>query len=237
MDIITARRYLAQCERILVITGAGISAASGIPTFRGGGERWQNREARDLASPAAFDKDPRLVWNWYLHRRSVVSGAAPNAAHLALAAYARSHTGLTLVTQNVDDLHEAAGHPGVVHIHGSLWHNRCMACGREREERSTAYADLPRSPCCDAPERPAITWFGERSPEASIKAALTAAFDADMVITIGTSGAVSTANHLVAVARSRCAEIFDINLERSQIDAHGRLFGPADELVPQLLAA
>jgi len=236
-NIVRARRYLMQCERVLVITGAGISAASGIPTFEGAGERWKNMHVRNLAGVDAFGKDPRLVWDWYLYRRSIAATAAPNAAHEALAGYARSHPGLTLVTQNVDGLHEAAGHPDVVRIHGSLWHNRCTQCGREREERSLAYIELPRSPCCQALERPVIVWFGERSAEADVKRAVEAAFEAEIVITIGTSGKVNTANQLVAIAIARYAEVYDINLERSKINAHGRLFGAANEIVPQLLAA
>jgi len=237
MDIESARRFLRLCERILVITGAGMSAESGIPTFRGEGQRWQNCDVKDLATPSAFDADPRFIWDWYLHRRSVVAASGPNAGHYALAEWSKDRSEVTVVTQNVDGLHEQAGQRNLVSVHGSLWHNRCTKCGHERIDRSIQYADLPRSPCCDALERPAIVWMGERIAMSDIERSHAAAFDAEAVITIGTSGAVTTVTSLVAIARARCAEIFDINVERSAVEAHCRLFGTAGELVPKLLAA
>jgi NAD-dependent deacetylase len=233
-----ARRFLGMCEkRILVITGAGISAESGIPTFQGEGQRWRNQDVRMLATPEAFERDPRFIWDWYLYRRGVVAKAEPNKAHRALAEWAKRLPGvITLVTQNVDGLHERAGHPDVLRIHGSLWHNRCTQCDREREESSLAYAELPRSPCCDALERPAITWFGEALPKQARERSLEAAMEAEAVITIGTSGQVATANQLVRLAKARCAEVFDVNPELSCIDAHTRFAGTAGEVVPALVA-
>lgn len=236
MDIKQARRFLELCERVLVVTGAGISAESGIPTFRGAGERWRNHHFSALASPVMFQSDPRLVWDWYLYRRGIVAGCEPNAAHRALAEWAGSRTGVSLVTQNVDGLHERAGHPDVARIHGSLWHNRCTGCGNERVDSSLTYVALPISPCCGVLERPAIVWFGERLPPDIYKAALDAALHAEAVITIGTSGAVNTASQLAVAGRLAHAEIFDINPETSSIDAHSRFVGCAGEILPQLLA-
>lgn len=237
MDIEHARRYLRQCERILVITGAGMSAESGVPTFRGAGQRWKDRAVSELATPSAFEADPKFIWDWYLYRRSLVAMREPNQAHRALAAWSNDRPAVTVVTQNVDGLHERAGQARVVNMHGSLWRNRCTACGLEREDRSLLYPGLPLSPCCRVLERPAIVWMGERISEQEIKLAVAAAFDAEAVITVGTSGSISTVTNLVTIARARCAEIFDINVERSAVDAHCRLFGPAGELIPRLLAA
>jgi NAD-dependent deacetylase len=237
MDIESARRYLRQCERILVITGAGMSAASGVPTFRGAGSRWKEREVSELATLKAFEADPKFIWDWYLYRRSLVAACQPNVGHRILAAWSKDRPQVTLVTQNVDGLHDEASQERLVNMHGSLWRNRCTACGREREDRALCYHQLPRSPCCHALERPAIVWMGERVAESDIKLAVAAAFDAEAVVTIGTSAKISTVTNLVSIARARHAEIFDINLERSNVNAHCRLFGPAGELLPRLLAA
>jgi NAD-dependent deacetylase len=225
------------CDRILVITGAGISSESGIPTFRGAGERWRDRHVSELATPAAFEEDPRLIWDWYSYRREIVARSEPNAAHIALANWAKGRTGVTLVTQNVDGLHERAGHPEVAHIHGSLWHNRCTECDKEREDLALLYPELPRSPCCGALERPAIVWFGERLPAKTREQALAAAMDAEAIVTIGTSGKVATAASLVRIGKLRHAEIFDVNPEHSCIEANSRFAGLAGEIIPQLLAA
>lgn len=237
MNISQARRFLGMCERILVVTGAGISAESGIPTFQGEGQRWRDQDVRTLATAKAFQDDPRFIWDWYLYRRGVVAKSEPNVAHLALAFWARSRPGITLVTQNVDGLHERANHPDVLRIHGSLWRNRCMRCDAEREEFSLSYDELPRSPCCDALERPAIVWFGERMPQPILERALEAATTAEAVITIGTSGSVATAPQLARIGRVNYAEIFDINPGLSCIDAHSRFVGTAGEVIPALVPA
>lgn len=235
MNISQARRFLGMCERILVITGAGISAESGIPTFQGEGQRWRDQDIRKLATAQAFEDDPRLIWDWYLYRRRVVARSEPNIAHLTLAFWAKSCPGITLVTQNVDGLHERAGHPDVLRIHGTLWRNRCTRCEAERAEHSLSYDELPRSPCCGALERPAIVWFGERMTQPVLERAFEAAMQAEAVITIGTSGSVATAPRLARIGRANYAEIFDINLGLSCIDAHWRFVGTASEVVPALV--
>ncbi len=237
MDISQARRYLGLCDHILVVTGAGISAESGIPTFRGTGESWRNRRFTELANPAAFEADPKLIWDWYLERRVLAARSEPNAAHVALADWAKSRTGVTLVTQNVDGLHERAGHPEVARIHGSLWRNRCTGCGLEREDLSLEYAELPTSPCCGVRERPAIVWFGERLPTNVLERAIAAAMNAHAIVTIGTSGSVATATQLARIGKLRNAEVFDINPEMSCIEASSRFAGLAGEIIPRLLAA
>ncbi|MBI5709784.1 MAG: NAD-dependent deacylase [Candidatus Eisenbacteria bacterium] len=235
-----ARALLRGARYLFVLTGAGISAESGVPIFRGAGGYWRNRSFTELATPEAFARDPRLVWDWYLERRRTVRACEPNAAHRALAEWSVRGAGL-LVTQNVDDLHERAGHRGAVHVHGSLWRNRCMRCGAERAADALEYSELPRSPCCGAPERPGVVWFGESLPEQAITAAITGAERADVALVIGTSGVVYPAAGFVEVARRHGAKVVDVNPDppsagaRSALAADVSVALPAGEAVPALL--
>jgi NAD-dependent deacetylase len=243
-----ARRAVAQARFLLVLTGAGISAESGVPTFRGPGGYWRNRHFSELASPEAFAREPRTVWDWYLERRCTVRLCTPNAAHEALAAWSKRATGSggppgALVTQNVDGLHERAGHAGVVRFHGSLWRNRCSACGREREDESLAWPELPVSPCCGAPERPGVVWFGEAIPTEAMDAAHEAMAQADAVLVIGTARVVYPAAGLVENARANGAAIVEVNPDEDygigELGAFGGIWlrAPAGAVVPALLAA
>lgn len=241
-----ARRALAQARFLLVLTGAGISAESGVPVFRGPGGTWRNRHFSELASPEAFAREPRTVWDWYLERRGAARLCAPNAAHAALAAWSRrpgadgGAPGL-LVTQNVDGLHERAGHEGVVRFHGSLWRNRCSACGREREDDALGWHELPVSPCCGALERPGVVWFGEAIPAEAMDAAHEAVDRADAVLVVGTAGVVYPAAGLVERARSRGAAIVEVNPDDDYgIGERGAFGGTwlrarAGAVVPELL--
>lgn len=233
--IVLARDAIKNSARVLVITGAGISAESGVPTFRGAGGYWRNRHFSELAKPEAFAADPMLVWEWYCERRRTVAACEPNAAHSALAKWARSREGVTLVTQNVDGLHERAGHPDVVRLHGSLWMNRCTACGAEREERTLSYDALPTSPCCWALERPAIVWFGEAIPRDALMRSVEATESAESVLVIGTSGVVMPAAAFIAAA-SEQATVIEVNPESSSISAHINVRAPAAIAVPDILS-
>jgi NAD-dependent protein deacetylase/lipoamidase len=240
-DFQQAAMLLKAASKVLVITGAGISAESGVPTFRGEGEMWRDRHFVELASPDAFAADPRLIWDWYLYRRDIVAKAKPNAAHHALADWAKaSEPGrVTLVTQNVDGLHEAAGHDAI-RLHGSLWHNRCTRCGKEREDRSLVYDALPHSPCCNALERPAIVWFDEPFPQDVFKTACVAALGSQVILTIGTSGLVGTTNALVLAGRAaRIARsiVIDVNVEDNAVHSHVKLRGRASTVIPDLLVS
>ena len=154
-----------QASRIAVLTGAGISAESGIPTFRGPGGIWRTYRAEDLATPEAFARDPKFVWEWYDFRRSAIAEVEPNAGHRALAELgaARSED-FTLITQNVDGLHDRAGSRRVLKVHGDIWTLRCTGCGREREEKSARLREIPPRCECGAIERPGVVWFGEALP-------------------------------------------------------------------------
>jgi len=173
-----ARLALESAPRIVALTGAGVSAESGIPTFRGAGGLWGDLRAEDLATPAAFARDPQRVWEWYRWRRSIVARARPNAGHLALAEFERRRApaAFTLVTQNVDGLHTRAGSRRPIELHGNLWRLRCLDCGSERVEEAEGTAGeaepLPRCPACGGLERPAVVWFGEPLPMAKWNAAV-----------------------------------------------------------------
>jgi len=219
---------------LLVVTGAGVSAESGVPTFRGTGGLWRTHRVTDLATPEAFARDPALVWAWYGERRAAVRACEPNAAHFALARWLDGHPG-ALVTQNVDGLHERAGHRDVARFHGSLWRNRCMACGAERTVEEVGYEDLPRSPCCAALERPGVVWFGEIIPPEAVEAAERGIANADVVLVVGTSGVVYPAAGIAHAARRRGAFVIEVNPEPDAVEADLTVRMPACEAVPAIL--
>ncbi|WP_260924926.1 NAD-dependent deacylase [Novosphingobium sp. 9] len=206
---------MAAHRNILILTGAGISAESGIDTFRGGGGLWEQHRVEDVATPEAFARDPDLVLRFYDMRRAAIQTREPNPAHAALARLEQLWPGeVTVVTQNVDDLHERAGSHNVMHMHGEHLSAWCTACG-ERMGWTGPLLDRPPCPSCDEPSlRPDIVWFGEipyRMEE--IHAALDRA---DLFVSIGTSGAVYPAAGFVRLAREIGAETLEINLEPSQ---------------------
>ena len=222
-----ATQILAQSSQICILTGAGISAESGIPTFRDKQTGlWEQYRAEDLASAEAFERDPELVWSWYQWRRQLVHDKAPNAAHLALARWqqAGSHK-ITLITQNVDDLHEQAG-SSAIHLHGHLWRNRCSQCDipyttplasqankqSERSSSTDSYDDkLINCNHCDGYIRPDIVWFGESLPVDSWQIAEQAAANCEVFISIGTSSLVYPAAGLAQLAKQNGAKIIEIN--------------------------
>lgn len=217
---------------IVILTGAGISAESGIDTFRGGGGLWEQHRVEDVATPEAFARDPDLVLRFYDMRRAAIQTKQPNAAHHALARLEREWPGqVTVVTQNVDDLHERGGSHNVIHMHGEHLKAWCTACDA-RCGWTGPLLDRPPCPACGTPAlRPDIVWFGE-IPYAmdAIQAALA---DADLFVSIGTSGAVYPAAGFVRLARELGAQTLELNLERSQGSAwfHETRLGPASEVV------
>lgn len=233
---------MSKTRNIVILTGAGISAESGIDTFRSGGGLWERHRVEDVATPEAFARDPDLVLRFYDMRRAAIQQAGPNAAHAALARLDAEWPGeLLIVTQNVDDLHERGGARRVLHMHGEHLNAWCTACD-VRSPWTGALIHRPPCPACGTPAlRPDIVWFGEmpyRMDE--IHAALRGA---DLFVSIGTSGAVYPAAGFVRAARDLGARTLELNLERSQGSAwfdETRL-GPAGELVPawveELLAA
>jgi NAD-dependent protein deacetylase/lipoamidase len=203
-------------HRVTVLTGAGISAASGVPTFRGAGGLWRTFRAEDLATPDAFRRDPRLVWEWYDWRRSVIAQCRPNPAHDVLARWSHRE-GFALITQNVDGLHEQAGARGVIRLHGSIWHLRCVtACHSASdfwEDRSTPLEELPpRCPGCGAHARPDVVWFGEPLDPGILQRCL-AATGCDVFLSIGTSSVVYPAAGFASRAKTQGAYTVEINPE------------------------
>ncbi|HTI38207.1 MAG TPA: NAD-dependent deacylase [Vicinamibacterales bacterium] len=209
--IVRLRTLLDSSKRITVVTGSGVSAASGVPTFRGAGGLWRNFRAEELATASAFRRDPQLVWDWYDWRRGIIARCEPNAAHLAIARWSR-RPGFTLVTQNVDGLHERAGTSNVVRYHGSIWHLRCSAsCGQpDWEDRRVPLPDLPRCSACGALARPAVVWFGE-AIDPAVAAIADAACACDLFLSIGTSSVVYPAAGLLGRARLHGATSVEIN--------------------------
>jgi NAD-dependent deacetylase len=232
-----AAARLRVARSVLALTGAGVSAESGVPTFRGPGGLWRQYRFEDLATPQAFARDPKLVWEWYAWRRDTIAGLSPNAAHVALAAMERRLPGFCLATQNVDGLHAAAGSRRVLELHGSLWRLRCVECGHAADDRRVPLPELPPRCACGKLLRPDVTWFGEMLPEAAVAEAVAAARSAEVVLVIGSSQLVYPAAGLPEVAQARGAFVIEVNTEDTPLtpSADVALRGTAAELVPALV--
>jgi NAD-dependent deacetylase len=226
-------------HRVCVLTGAGISAESGIPTFRGAGGLWREFRAEQLATPEAFRRDPKLVWEWYDWRRGLVLAAQPNAGHVALAEFERRRaSGFTLVTQNVDGLHDRAGSRAVCKLHGDLWTLRCLECGAEAHDERVPLPELPpRCEGCGGMLRPGVVWFGEALPEAALYAAFQAASTCDVMLVVGTSSQVYPAAALGPLARQAGARVIEVNVEETAHSglADVSLRGAAGTVLPGIL--
>ena len=232
------REWLRNASSIAVLTGAGVSAESGVPTFRGNNGLWKQYRADELATPGAFARDPKLVWEWYDWRRSVIAQAKPNPGHYALVeAEERAHK-FTLITQNVDGLHELAGSRNVLRLHGSIWMLRCLECKREREDRRSPLPELPPRCECGGMLRPGVVWFGEALPRKVWRDAEAAARSADLFLLIGTSAVVYPAAGLAPIAKTAGARVVEINVAETGLSGGIDEFlkGPSGELLPQLMA-
>jgi NAD-dependent deacetylase len=245
-----ARLWVQQARRIAVLTGAGVSAESGVPTFRDAQIGvWANMRPEDLATEDAFRRDPQRVWDWYAERRVALAPVQPNAGHVALAEFQQRHPGrLTLITQNVDGLHQKAGSVDVLALHGDLmedrWLNPCL--NRDLHGGNVPACDPaaaqpgrpPRCAECGNQLRPAVVWFGEMLPPDVLAAAEHAASACELMLVVGTSGVVYPAAGLAEQARQAGARVVIVNPEPSGLDevAHLRLSGPSAEWLPRLLA-
>jgi NAD-dependent deacetylase len=241
-----ARSLLRGAQRIVALTGAGVSAESGVPTFRGAGGLWRQYRAEDLATPQAFARDARLVWEWYGWRRSIVSGCAPNAAHHALAAAALGHPDFRIITQNVDGLHgRAAREPRAIplELHGSLYRTRCTRCAHRWDDRSTVDATsrdaLPHCDACGALARPDIVWFGEALDEGVLGEAMGRASNAEVCLVVGTSALVHPAAGLADLTRRNGGSVVEVNVADTPLTGSATvvLRGTAATIVPDLLAS
>ena len=233
-----------RATRVTVLTGAGVSAASGIPTFRGAGGSWKKVRAETLASAEAFENDPKLVWEWYDWRRGMIRDAQPNRAHTVLAKWTRERPGTTVITQNVDGLHERAGTDPITRLHGSIWHVRCWSgCPAGRKDWIDDTIPLPtlppRCPHCGGLARPGVVWFGEGLDPAVLQQATEAAARCDVFLAVGTSAVVYPAAGLVPHARGAGATIIEINPEETNASSVTDIAirQPADEALAAIDAA
>ncbi len=233
-------RALLRSRHTMILTGAGVSAESGVPTFRDAQSGlWARYRPEELATPEAFRRDPALVWQWYQWRRGLIANARPNAAHLAIAAMERLLERLTLVTQNVDGLHQRAGSSMVIEFHGNIHRNRCSVENLAVEVDAGDATQPPRCPQCKALVRPDVVWFGEPIPQAALLTATLAAEDCDVYLSVGTSSVVYPAAGLADLARAKGAMLVEINPQRtSQTNgATHFLQGSASDLMPAMVAA
>lgn len=235
-SLLQAREWIEDAQSIAVLTGAGISAESGIPTFRGPGGLWNNHRPENLATPEAFARDPKLVWEWYDWRRQRVATARPNAGHRALASLEARGPQCTVITQNVDGLHGAAGSRNVLELHGSIWRLRCVSCGREEENRTTPLAPLPPACACGGLLRPGVVWFGEPLSPSVLQRALEAAQNCRVFLVCGTSAVVYPAAALPERALAAGARVIEVNLEETPFSRSAQLSlrGACGELLPRI---
>ena len=232
------REWLKQARSVAVLTGAGVSAESGVPTFRGNNGLWKQYRPEDLATPGAFARDSKLVWEWYDWRRGLIAQAQPNAGHRALVELEKRLPSFTLITQNVDGLHELAGSRNVLNLHGSIWKLRCTSCERERVDRRTPLPEIPPKCECGAPLRPGVVWFGEALPPGIWEQAESAARASEIFLLVGTSAVVYPAAGLAQIAKAARARVVEINIVETVVSRGIDEFlqGPSGELLPQLIA-
>ena len=237
----SVRRWIGEARHIAVLTGAGMSAESGVPTFRDAQTGlWSRFNPQDLATEAAFRAHPQRVWDWYAHRREMIAAVQPNAGHWALAKFAERHPGrLTLITQNVDGLHQRAGQSDALALHGNIAEDRWLDAPRACCQTDTLEAGRPpRCPVCGNLRRPAVVWFGEHLPAAALEAAEQAARKCELMLVVGTSGEVYPAAGLALTAHQCGARVVMVNPEATPLDAVAErcLREPAALCLPSLLA-
>jgi len=222
--------------RVAVLTGAGISAESGIPTFRGKDGLWREFRAEELATPQAFYRDPRLVWEWYDWRRGLIGAKEPHAGHRVLARWEQVFPHFILITQNVDGLHRKAGSTGVLELHGNIWEMRCTQDGAVIENHETPLKEIPPHCVCSALLRPNVVWFGEALPSEALEMAFGASASCEVMFVIGTSAYVQPAASLPLMAAERGATIVEINPEPTPLSTSADFAFPAKagEVLPAL---
>jgi NAD-dependent deacetylase len=232
-----AREWLEAASAVVALTGAGVSAESGIPTFRGSGGLWRQYRPEDLATPEAFARDPKVLWEWYDWRRGLIAKAAPNAGHYSLAGLEKRKPSFVLVTQNVDGLHDRAGSRNVLKLHGDIWHLRCTTCDVDRRDERTPLPELPPRCDCGGMLRPGVVWFGEPLPMKVWNDAERAARSADVCLVVGTSSVVYPAAGLTQLAKGAGARVIEVNLEETAFSAQAdcSLRGKAGEILPELI--
>ncbi len=203
--------------RVVVSTGAGVSAESGVPTFRSAGGLWKTYKAESLATPEAFMENPDVVWEWYEFRRAKIKEVQPNPGHYELARWERHFTNMVLITQNIDGLHHKAGSSQPLELHGNIMLSKCFSCGRNAGE--VGLDSQGKIPCCSCGGllRPSVVWFGEALPHKALEQAWDAAQNAEVFFSVGTSGIVQPAASLAAVAQEAGAYLVEINPDATEV--------------------
>jgi NAD-dependent deacetylase len=233
-------RVLRASNRVTALTGAGVSQESGLRTFRDAQTGlWAQYKPTDLASPEAFARDPKLVWDWYAWRREAVKSVRPNAGHYALAEMEKRVASFTLVTQNVDGLHRMAGSTNIIELHGNIQRVRCAECGTFADSWGDDSEEVPRCERCGGLLRPDVVWFGETLPRGELEAAVQAARECDAFFSIGTSGVVQPAASLAYAAHNRGAVVIEVNAESTPLTPKADFFlqGKSGEILPELVKA
>jgi len=227
---------LKNASKVVASTGAGVSAESGVPTFRGQDGIWNKMNPEELASVDGFMANPQLVWEWYQYRRDLMDKVEPNPGHKALADLEKMVSDFTLITQNVDNLHRRAGSSRILELHGNVTRNKCLACDKPYAEEIRLDKGLPYC-SCGGMIRPDVVWFGEMLPEREIRAAFAAAEEADLFFSIGTSTLVQPAAALPFLARRNGAYVVEINIEPTGLTTISDLFlqGKSGEILPEIV--
>lgn len=228
---------LRQSEKVVISTGAGVSAESGVPTFRGAGGIWAKMRPEELASVDGFMSNPNLVWEWYQHRRSIVHEVEPNPGHFAIAELEKIFPDFTLITQNVDGLHTRAGSSNILELHGNIERNKCFTCQRPFEKEIDPDDELPKCDC-GGMIRPDVVWFGEMLPSDILQSAFRVTEEADIFFTIGTSAVVQPAASLPVIAGQNGVYVIEINIEPTGLVSTSGLYlqGKSGEILPRILA-
>ncbi|MGJ4790258.1 SIR2 family NAD-dependent protein deacylase [Leptospira koniambonensis] len=224
-------------KNILALTGAGISAESGVPTFRGKEGLWKQYRAEELATPQAFQRDPKLVWEWYIWRMELISTKSPNPAHFALAELEKKRSDFNLITQNVDGLHKRSGSEKIIELHGNIFRNKCISCDITYNSDLSKLKNSTECSDCKNLVRPDVLWFGESYDTDLLNRAVSFAEKSEIVFVIGSSGAVGIPVELARIAKENGAFVIEINIDPSGYSRYADLFlqGKAGEILPELI--
>lgn len=231
-----ACRLLCNAKTVIVFTGAGISAESGIPTFRGKDGMWEKYRAEELATPSAFERVPKKVWEWYDWRRKLINRGGPNPAHQVIAEMEDYFPKLSVITQNVDGLHRKAGNRNMIELHGNIWRAKCLGGCGAFDFFVVPLKEIPPKCRCGSLIRPDVVWFGEAMPMHEVIKAFSLAEECEVMLVVGTSALVQPAANLPFAAKANHASIIEVNLEPTPVSAIAdvSLFGKAGEILPEI---